>query len=159
MRYRKAHFGSQFLTFSLKLSIETKFLMSHGIICHTSEAKHLIEFRPYWLVQALLLKKSNCDLNPLNAKFTKWSNTLKQSVGNLPTNCLNVFDHFVGLAFKGLTVFNYSKQISTYFNIYNGISPPLALLIGILMTIIFITETSLSENFSVVVKFGVIFKF
>ena len=32
-------------------------------------------------------------LNPLSANPTKWSN---------PTNCLSVFDHFVGLAFKGL---------------------------------------------------------
>ena len=39
--------------------------------------------------------------NLLNANFTKWSNTLKQIVGNLPTNCLSVFDHFVGLALKG----------------------------------------------------------
>ena len=42
-------------------------------------------------------------LNPLSASFTKWSNTIKQFVGNLPTNCLSVFDHFVGLALKGLT--------------------------------------------------------
>ena len=41
-------------------------------------------------------------LNPLSAIFTKWSNTLKQFVCKLPTNCLNVFDHFVGLALKGL---------------------------------------------------------
>ena len=27
-----------------------------------------------------------------------------QFVGNLPTNCLNVFDHFVGLVLKGLKV-------------------------------------------------------
>ena len=40
--------------------------------------------------------------NPLSAKFMKWSNTLKQFVGNLPTNCLSGFDHFVGLALKGL---------------------------------------------------------
>ena len=40
--------------------------------------------------------------DPLNANPTKWSNTLKQFVGNLPTNCLSVFDHFVGLALKGL---------------------------------------------------------
>ena len=40
--------------------------------------------------------------NTLNANPTKWSNTLKQFLGNLPTNCLNVFDHFVGLAFKAL---------------------------------------------------------
>ena len=41
-------------------------------------------------------------LNPLNANSTKWSNTLKQFVGKLPTNCLSVFDHFVKLALKGL---------------------------------------------------------
>ena len=41
-------------------------------------------------------------INPLSANFTKWSNTLKQLVSNLPTNCLSVFDQFVGLALKGL---------------------------------------------------------
>ena len=45
---------------------------------------------------------SICELNPLSAKFIKWSNTLKQIVGKLPTICLSVFDHFSGLAFKGL---------------------------------------------------------
>ena len=34
---------------------------------------------------------------PLNAKPSKWSNTLRQFVTNLPTNCLSVFDHFGGL--------------------------------------------------------------
>ena len=42
-------------------------------------------------------------INPLSAKFIKWSNTLKQFVCKLPTNCLSVFDHFVGLAPKGLS--------------------------------------------------------
>ena len=41
-------------------------------------------------------------INPLSAKFIKWSNTLKQIVGKLPTICLSVFDHFSGLALKGL---------------------------------------------------------
>ena len=40
--------------------------------------------------------------NPLSANPTKWSNTLKQFVGKLPTICLSVFDHFVGLELKGL---------------------------------------------------------
>ena len=44
----------------------------------------------------------NVGLNPLSANFTKWSNTLIQFVGKFPTNCLAVFDHFVGLALKGL---------------------------------------------------------
>ena len=46
--------------------------------------------------------KSEYNINPLSANSTKWSNTLKQFVGKLPTNCLTVFDHFVGLALKGL---------------------------------------------------------
>ena len=40
--------------------------------------------------------------NPLSAKPRKWSDTLKQFVGKLPTNCLSAFDHFLGLALKGL---------------------------------------------------------
>ena len=44
----------------------------------------------------------NISLNPLSAKFIKWSNTLKQIVGKLPTICLSVFDHFMNLALKGL---------------------------------------------------------
>ena len=40
--------------------------------------------------------------NSLSTNFTKWSNTLKQFVSNLPTNCLSVFGNFVGLALKGL---------------------------------------------------------
>ena len=41
-------------------------------------------------------------LKPLNANPKKWSNTLKQLDGKLLTNCLNVFDHSVGLALEGL---------------------------------------------------------
>ena len=41
-------------------------------------------------------------INPLSANPTKWSNTLKQFVGELPANCLSALDHFVGLALKGL---------------------------------------------------------
>ena len=44
-------------------------------------------------------------INPLRAKFMKWSNTLKQIVGKLPTICLSVFDDFSGLALKGLSQF------------------------------------------------------
>ena len=43
-------------------------------------------------------------LNPLSAKLRKWPNTLKQFAGNLPTNCLSVFCHFVGLALKRLRI-------------------------------------------------------
>ena len=40
--------------------------------------------------------------NPLSANHTKWSNTLTQFVGNFPTTCVSVFDHFVKLALKEL---------------------------------------------------------
>ena len=43
---------------------------------------------------------------------TKWSNTLKQSVGKLPTNCLSVFDHFVIFALRGLKSFFVFKIIA-----------------------------------------------
>ena len=39
-------------------------------------------------------------VNPLRTSPTKWSNTLRQFVGKLPTTCLSVFGHFVGLELK-----------------------------------------------------------
>ena len=47
--------------------------------------------------QLRLSNFQNTHLNPLSASPTKWSNTLKQFFGNLPMNCLSVFDHFVEL--------------------------------------------------------------
>ena len=38
--------------------------------------------------------------NSLSANPTKWPNILKQFVGKLSTNCLSVFNRFVGLAYK-----------------------------------------------------------
>ena len=43
-------------------------------------------------------------INPLRANPTNRSNTLKQFVDNMATNFLSVFDHFVGLALKGLNI-------------------------------------------------------
>ena len=51
--------------------------------------------------------------SPLNANSTKWSSTLKQFVGKLPTNCLSVFDHFVALALKGLCLVHEFDEYST----------------------------------------------
>ena len=42
-------------------------------------------------------------VNSLSAYPTKWPNTLKQFVGNLPTNCFSVFEDFLGLAPNRLT--------------------------------------------------------
>ena len=51
------------------------------------------------------------------ANFKKWSNTLKQFVRKLATNCLSVFDHFAGLVLKGLSYlsgfsFNWDSRIT-----------------------------------------------
>ena len=51
-------------------------------------------------------------VNPLSANFTKWANTLKQFVGNLPTNCLNVFGHFVGLALKRVQKYKIAEKLT-----------------------------------------------
>ena len=48
----------------------------------------------------------------LSANFTKSSNTLKKFVAKLPANCLSVFDHFVGMAFKGLAYFTLYVVVS-----------------------------------------------
>ena len=52
----------------------------------------------YWFKE----EDDNIKINQLSANITKWSGTLKQFVGKLPTNCLSVFDHFVGLALDSL---------------------------------------------------------
>ena len=43
-------------------------------------------------------------VTPQRANPTEWSNTLNQFLGNLPMIFLSVFDNFVGLAVKGLTI-------------------------------------------------------
>ena len=54
-------------------------------------------------MEPLLKKLHQESLNSLSANPTKWSNTLKQFVGKLPTNCLSVFDHFGKLVLKELS--------------------------------------------------------
>ena len=50
-----------------------------------------------------MCKKTILSVLTLQAPISqKLPHTLKQFVGKLPTNCLSVFDHFVGLMYKGL---------------------------------------------------------
>ena len=81
-------------------------------VCHNEEFPHLIGtskkvYRTFILYIAIFfivkfVLVNFAFVNPLNAKFIKWSNTLKQIVGKLPTICLSVFDHFSRLSLKGL---------------------------------------------------------
>ena len=52
-------------------------------------------------------------VNPLTVNPTKWSNTL-------PTNCLSVFNHFVGLALKGLK-YRCDTVFSTFFSLVQNV--------------------------------------
>ena len=82
-----------------------------NLICHllvSFKQRHLTDKRDNLDVQCQI-STSFCHVsfkqshfNPLSANPTKCSDTLKQFVGNLPSNCLSVFAHFVGLALKGL---------------------------------------------------------
>ena len=65
-----------------------------------------------WYAVNLSFTKESClnfASNPLSFNPTKWTNTPKQFVGNLPTNCLGVFDHFVGLALKRLILSEFKR--------------------------------------------------
>ena len=81
------------------LTLSFKVVMQYFLSLPLSYCKTLcfICFKVYDLVFPTLF-------NPSSADFIKWSNTLKQFVGKLPTNCLSVFDHFVGLTLKGLSL-------------------------------------------------------
>ena len=89
-------------------------VLSTYYICHTVNCKKRWwrwNIKTCWLFQNIFQTFNRAPpmeplfkINPLNANPVKWSNTFKQFVGKLPTNYLSLFDHFVGLAFKGLTL-------------------------------------------------------
>ena len=88
---------------------KTKFpSLKHECITNKFNGKACFGFAPSLLLEKVnfsyfkFINKFCFSFNPLSANPTKWSNTLKQFVGKLPTNSLNLFNHFVGLALKGL---------------------------------------------------------
>ena len=86
-------------------------------------------------------------LNPVSANPTKWSNTLKHFVGNLPTNCLSVFDHFVRLALKGLRKYCAFNNLffASFYPVVNSFINFLSL--GWILTLIFSTNIYKIHNF------------
>ena len=69
-----------------------KFLRT-SFLQNTSRRLLLKSWTHFWYI-------STNNIQTYNKRTTKWPNTLKQFVNNLPTNCLSVFGHFMGLAFK-----------------------------------------------------------
>ena len=84
----------------------------------------------FYLLEVTLLFSSSTLLSvdyiaPVSAYFnhlcvnpTKWSNTLKQFVGNLPTNSLSVFAQYVELALL---------KVDASFRSFTQITPPILL--------------------------------
>ena len=88
----------------LQCKLKTAFIPYPHIVIHIPLTWHVAidyKFNRLFKITLHTIRKKKT-FNPLGASPTKWSNTLKQFVGILPTNCLSVFDHFVGLARKGL---------------------------------------------------------
>ena len=79
--------------------VENKISKNNGVLYRAS---HLLDFKNLLKIYFYFTHIYINYANPLIANPTKWSNILKQFVGNLPTNCLSVFDHFMNLALKGL---------------------------------------------------------
>ena len=81
-----------------------KIVLKHiTLLLITLLRKPLHERGAHYSKSSISNKPAKKTLNPLSANPTRWSNTLKQFVSILSTNCLSVFDHFVGLALKGLS--------------------------------------------------------
>ena len=78
-------------------------------------------FNPYNYLRVRVCTKSY--FNPLSPNPTKWPYTLKQFANKLSTNCLNMFDHFVRLAYGDTTQFVWlwkklTKQVLYFLCIY-----------------------------------------
>ena len=86
------------LKISQHLRVHTISSNSYDQECEIFRALFLYELE----YMGRFLNLYQCTFNPLSVNPIKWSNTLK-TCRLLPTNCLNVFDHFLGSALKGLT--------------------------------------------------------
>ena len=82
------------------VNVQTNYYNNNLLILDVKQLNKIIKLYYFYTLKAL--SDGQGRINTLSTNFTKWSNTLKQFVENLPTNCLSVFDHFLGLALKGL---------------------------------------------------------
>ena len=94
-----------YINYLMKIHVE----LTRTIFTNLSPMLHLYthwkcqKIKILWRFQEI--QKLNIGLkwvNPFSSKPTKWSNSLNRFVGKLQTNSLSVFDHFEGLALKGL---------------------------------------------------------
>ena len=100
-----SHHGCSYYYYYYIYNCNWSFLHAFVVMCYLTKLKSgMASFFEQISISDLisLTYKTKCIFNRLCANFRKWSNTLKQFVCKLPTNFLNVLDHFVGLALKGL---------------------------------------------------------
>ena len=93
-------------------NIEDIFLTISRII-YILISKYFVKWKISNKTSKQIFSKMLVNLKPLSANAKKWSKTLKQLVGWQSTNCLSVFDHFVGLVLKEVT-----NRIKSYFTHY-----------------------------------------
>ena len=90
-----------FMIVSIRLISVGKHLPSKNL--HTTETYQstciTFQLTGFSMRRALNVRYFRKDINLLNANFTKFADL---PTGNLPTNCLSVFGHFVGLKLKAL---------------------------------------------------------
>ena len=97
----------------LKISKSKAFL---EVVTHVKRTRGKKDY--YWLTKSIETKIlsnvtneplknliSILNLNSLSANSTKMVKHTQTICQLLPTNCLSVFDHFVGLVFKGLNLY------------------------------------------------------
>ena len=86
--------------------------MGKCLYCAYTRHKHFGRYNADNCNFPVLFNEGN--LIPLRVNPTRWSNVLKQFVGKLQTNCLSVFNQFVGLALKWLCLQNQNYDINFY---------------------------------------------
>ena len=101
------------LLIKLVFYLKTTFLSKLEFFLWTKLLENFVLAKYLIPITVTLIIISNIKLNPVSTNFTKWPNTLKKFVDNLPTNYLSVFGHFVKLALKGLrckSIWNWDKN-------------------------------------------------
>ena len=78
---------------------------NYSVFRHFTQTKQILVINNVFRPIAFFIKDISQDLNPLSTNPTKWSDTFK-SRRQQQTNCLSVFEYFVGLAIKGLNMFS-----------------------------------------------------
>ena len=103
-----------FFFFSFLIILEIFLIWDTDLLSRMSKFTSVFTSKLLKILGSFIVDLFSFYLNPLSVNSTKWSNTLKQFVGNLPANWLSVFDHFVKLVLKGLNLCRKLSKVVSY---------------------------------------------